>query len=115
MANTITSIALAPGVSKNGRLYTRENIASAYARLAKRIKDPDGAPVNMRTHHGAGDDSTRIAAQVHKVSLTKDGAIAYEALPVDTAAANDIAGLTKPHPKTGKPSVAVSISGWWLG
>lgn len=112
MTGTVSGIALTPGVSLNGRLYTKEAVTKAYARMAARISDPNGSPIVMRTHHAAGDDSTRIVAQVDKVSQDADGTIRYEGSFADTPHAQTIRELAKPN--GGKPNLAhVSIYGWW--
>lgn len=108
---TVKGIALAPGVSRNGRLYTREAIAKAFARLSERVNAGD-LPVVMRTHHDAGDDSTRVVGRVRKVSLTSDGAIAYESDLADTSAGRDIAELAKGNTRA---LAHVSIYGSWVG
>lgn len=108
---TVKGIALAPGVSRNGRLYTKEAIARAYARLSERVQS--GAfPVVMRTHHDAGDDSTRVVGRVRSVSLTSDGAIAYESQLADTTAGRDIAALADGNDRA---LAHVSIYGSWVG
>lgn len=110
----VHGIAIAPGVSRNGRLYTRENLARAHKRLAARIEE-GVRPVIMRTHHDAGDDSLRIAARVNAVSLTSDGAIAYEGTTVETAAGKDIAALVESASEPTPVLAHVSIHGNWIG
>ncbi|MBD0743593.1 hypothetical protein [Streptomyces sp. CBMA152] len=109
---TIHGTMLTPGVSRNKRLYSRELIAKAAARMTERIADPDGLPIVMRSHHEAGDDSTRIVGRLTDVRVGEDGAARYRADLYDTAAGRDIAALV-----TGKdPALkSVSIHGYWLG
>jgi hypothetical protein len=104
---------LAPGVSKNGRLYTSEAIAGAVERMKARIADPNSLPITMRTHHAAGDDSTKIVAYVTGVNLETDGSATWEASPVDTTAGRDIMAATRPGPDGKRALAAVSIRGWW--
>lgn len=114
MTGTVTGVALAPGVSLNNRLYTKANITKAYERMKTRLADPNGSPVVMRTHHGAGDDSTRIVAKVKSVSLDPDGTMRYAADFADTEHAQTIRALALPG-DDGKPTLAhVSIFGWWM-
>ncbi|RCH70445.1 hypothetical protein DT019_02870 [Streptomyces sp. SDr-06] len=109
---TISGTMLTPGVSRNRRLYSAELIAKAAARMSERIADPDGLPIVMRSHHEAGDDSTRIVGRLTDVKVGEDGAARYRADLYDTAAGRDIAALI-----TGKePALkSVSIHGYWLG
>ena len=111
-AGVARGVALAPGVSKNGRLYTAEHVAGAAAKLRQRLADPQARPVVMRTHHGAGDDSTRIVGRVTAVDVDAQGRLTYEADLADTTAGRDIAELARGD----QPYLAnVSIYGWWLG
>lgn len=108
----ITGTMLTPGVSKNGRLYTRELIGKAVARMRTRLSSPDGLPIVMRTHHDAGDDSTRIVGRLTSVTQADDGSARYTAEFANTAAAKDIATLTAgPNPALR----SVSIHGYWIG
>ncbi|MFE4867725.1 DUF4258 domain-containing protein [Streptomyces sp. NPDC056682] len=109
---TISGTMLTPGVSRNRRLYSPELIAKAAKRMTERIADPDGLPIVMRSHHEAGDDSTRIVGRLTDVKVGEDGAARYRADLYDTAAGRDIAALI-----TGKePALkSVSIHGYWLG
>ena len=111
---TIGGIALAPGVSKNRRLYTKPAIASAVHRAQERIQS-GARPLTMLTFHGAGDDSRQIAASVSSVRLDEDGNARYTASIADTAAGRDIAALV--DTSDGKPAHldGVSIRGAWMG
>jgi len=114
----VTGVALTPGVSRNGRLYTRETVAKAYSRLAARLADPTASPVVMRTHHAPAyglDVAAHVAAQVVDVGLNESGAITYRAVTADTGAGRDVAALAT-EAENGKPTLAhVSIFGWWVG
>lgn len=112
---TVSGTMLAPGVSKNRRLYTRELIAKAAARMAQRIADPDGLPIVMRTHHDAGDDSARIVGRLTSVKVGEDGAARYTADLYDTAHGRDIASLVVPDKGQPPALKSVSIHGYWLG
>ena len=114
---TLEGVALAPGVSKNGRRYTPAAITRAHDRLAARLADPNGRPVTMRSHHPdpkqrSDRDVTRIAGRVTSVSLGEDGRLRWKGELVETATGKDIAALTTPE----KPVLDnVSIRGWWVG
>lgn len=109
-----SGIFLVPGVSKNKRLYTKEMIAKAVARMQARIADPDGLPISMRTSHGAGDRSELIVARVIGAKQLPDGRAAYEARWYGTRAARDIAELVDPE-DGGPPGLrSVSIHGWFI-
>lgn len=110
---TITGIALIPGISRNGRLYTSENIGLAVKRAQARI-DEDGAPLSMLTHHAADDDSTQIVGRLTGITQLEDGSASYTADLADTAEARNIASLvdTRKGPAFLK---GVSIRGAWLG
>lgn len=114
-AAPITGTFLAPGVSKNGRLYDKAAIGKAVQRMQERIADPAALPITMRTHHSAGDDSTKIAAVVTGVALKPDGTATWEAAPVGTQAGKDIAAASRPGPDGKRALAAVSIRGWWVG
>lgn len=106
---------LVPGVSLNKRLYTRDMIAKAVARMRERIADPDGLPIVMRTHHGAGDNSRLIVGRVVDARQEEDGRGTYRARWYDTAPARDIAALVQPA-DGGEPGLrSVSIFGYFLG
>jgi len=114
-AAPITGTFLAPGVSKNGRLYDKAAIGKAVTRMQERIADPTALPITMRTFHGAGDDTTKIAAYVTKVGLSGDGNATWEAAPVDTQSGRDVMAAARPGPDGKRALAAVSIRGWWLG
>ncbi|WBP89531.1 DUF6582 domain-containing protein [Kitasatospora cathayae] len=107
---TIRGTAIAPGVSRNGRLYTAEMLARSAERAQAAIDR--GEPHTMLTHHGAEDDSTRIVGRVTKLERQDDGRVTFEAEIADTAHGRDIAALV-----TGdQPFLdGVSIRGAWRG
>lgn len=110
----VTGTALAPGVSRNGRLYTRAAIAKAVARGQARIAEGK-RPITMRSHHAAGDDSLRITGTVSKLWQDPDtGAAMYEGAIADTPAGQTIKALT--DDSDGKPAhlKGVSIRGAWM-
>ena len=108
-AGTIKGTALVPGISRNGRLYTKTAIAKAVARAQARIEDGSN-PITMLTHHGAEDDSTRIVGRLTSITLADDGSAKFEAKLADTDHARDIATLTDPEDPY---LTGVSIRGWW--
>lgn len=122
---TVGGIALRPGVSRNGRLYTKEAIAKAVARAQGRLAEADGLkvvdrrPLDQRTHHAADDDSTRIIGRLTSLTLTPDGAARFEADLADTPHGRTIAALIAPKDPTGGPDEVepflkgVSIRGAW--
>lgn len=106
---------LYPGVSLNKRLYTKALIGKAVARMRARIDDPDGLPIVMRTHHGAGDNSRLIVGRITAVNQETDGRGTYQARWYDTAPARDLAALVQPA-DGGSPGLrSVSIFGWFHG
>jgi hypothetical protein len=110
---TIEGTALVPGISKNGRHYSKEAIAKAVARLSERINS--GAdPAVMLTSHGADDDSRRIVGRLTAVSLAEDGSARFSAQIANTDEGRKIAALvdTRDGPAFLK---GVSIRGSWIG
>ena len=123
---TVGGYALRPGVSRNGRLYTRELIAGAVERAQARLGE-GGMPLvdrtarvlDQRTHHSADDDSTRIVGRITRLHLTDDGSARFEADLADTPHGRTIAALIAPKgdgPDEVEPFLTgVSIRGAWLG
>lgn len=110
----VTGTALAPGVSRNGRLYTKEAIGKAVARGQAQIADGK-RPITMKSHHMAGDDSLRVVGSVSKLWQDPDtGAAMYEGTIADTPAGQTIKSLT--DDSDGKPAhlKGVSIRGAWM-
>jgi len=105
---------LAPGVSKNRRLYTREMIAKAVARMQARIADPDGLPIVMRTHHDAKDNSRLIVGRVTEVDQDEQGRGRFKFQWYNTAPARDIAALVRPADGSPPALRSVSIHGWFI-
>ncbi|MFD1145970.1 hypothetical protein [Saccharothrix hoggarensis] len=112
---TFNGTAIRPGVSRNGRLYTRKLIAQAVTRAQERLATPDGMPLTMLTHHDAKDDSTRIVGRVVSLTLERDGSAAYEAVLADTPEARKILELIEPDANGQRFLAGVSIRGFWLG
>lgn len=112
---TIGGVFLAPGVSKNNRLYTRQHVAAVVSKMQERLSDPNGRPITMLSHHAAEDDSTRICAHVTGVSLDESGKAHWDGVLVDTAAGRDIAAATSPDCNGRRALDGVSIRGWWNG
>ncbi|MEV5944236.1 DUF6582 domain-containing protein [Streptomyces sp. NPDC051994] len=110
---TVSGIALVPGVSRNGRLYTAEAIGRAVARAQERLAD-GMQPLTMLTHHAADDDSTQIVGQIAAIEQDEDGAARFTAELADTGHARTIASLV--DTRDGKPYLrGVSIRGAWVG
>lgn len=112
---TIGGCFLAPGISKNNRLYTREHVARVVAKMQERLSDPNGRPIQMLTHHGGGDDSQAIAANVTGVRLDEAGRGWWDGDIINTAAGRDMAAATEPDENGKRALDGVSIRGWWEG
>src|SRR5262249_25620010 len=107
-AVSVRGVALVPGVSKNQRLYTREQIVGAVAEAQDRIR---AGKMIMRSHHDAGDDSTRIVGGITRLAVRpEDGAAVYEGVIAPTKAGKTISKLVKRGHLQG-----VSIVGQWGG
>jgi hypothetical protein len=111
---TVSGTALAPGVSRNGNLYDKHNIARAVARAQQRI-DAGQQPMVMLTHHDAGDDSRLIAASLTRISLDESGRARFAAGIPDTPAGRDIATLADTSDGQPPHLENVSIRGAWIG
>jgi len=129
---TVSGIALRPGVSRNGRLYTRDHIARAVAEAQERIRsggakirrmddqDPEDL-MSQRTHHAAEDDSTRIVGRITSLRVNDDGEAEFEADIADTPHARAIDSLIRPVQDPDDPDdvppflKGVSIRGAWSG
>lgn len=131
---TVNGIALRPGVSRNGRLYTKDMIARAVAEAQARIASGDAKFRNMdddmeeskdfmsqRTHHAAEDDSTRIVGRLTSLSLNGNGEAEFTADIADTPHARTIDSLVRPKQDPNDPDdvepflKGVSIRGAWSG
>ena len=114
MAETKTKVAtirgtlLKPGVSKNNRLYTSENIRSA-AEAAKSDLAA-GKTLNMYTTHKAAaeDDPMSLVGMFTNVWQEDDGSLKFEADVPNTTTGRDYANLTH-----GKFQRTISIRGGW--
>lgn len=112
---TVGGIALAPGISKNRRLYTPDLIGRMVAKAQARLSD-GGAPLTMLTHHAAEDDSTRVVGRVTSLTFDeKSGVARYTAEIADTPHGRTIADLA--DTTDGKPAFlrGVSIRAAWTG
>ena len=111
-AGTIRGTAICPGVSRNGRLYTKEAIAKAVARAQERIADGTD-PITMMANHpfpGREDDSLLVVGKVTEFTLADDGSAKFVAQLADTKHGRDICALTDPA----DPYITgVSIRGYW--
>jgi hypothetical protein len=131
---TVSGIALRPGVSRNGRLYTKDMIARAVADAQTRIGSGDAKFRNLdddmeesndfmsqRTHHAAEDDSTRIVGRLTSLTMNKDGEAEFTADIADTPHAKIIDSLIRPKQDPNDPDdvdpflKGVSIRGAWSG
>lgn len=118
---TVTGTALVPGVSKNGRLYTRELIAKAVESAQGRIGNgsmyltDSQQPLTQRTHHAADDDSTALVGRLTSLTLAEDGSAKFTADIADTDKGRTIAALA--DTSDGQPPFlrGVSIRGAWDG
>lgn len=104
-----------PGVSRNGRYYSPQMIASTVNEAQKEIESGNGMLVTMMTGHGGrrdslGADVTDTAGRVTKVSLSPEGHGLFEADIADTIAGRDVATLA-----TGGYLKGVSMAGVWKG
>ena len=108
----IRGIFIRPGVSKNRRMYTRENIGKAIERMKTQLADGDGMPITMATSHGAAfnDDALATVGRLTNVIQLPDGSGQFEAEIANTAQGRDIANLAG-----GRFIKGVSIRGEWMG
>ncbi|MFK0182074.1 DUF6582 domain-containing protein [Streptomyces xanthochromogenes] len=110
---TVSGIAIVPGVSRNGRLYTTEAIGRAVARAQQRLVE-GVQPLTMLTHHAADDDSTQIVGRITAIEQDEAGRAHYSADLADTPPARTIAALV--DTTGGTPYLSgVSIRGAWVG
>ena len=114
MAETKTKVAtirgtlLKPGVSKNKRLYTSENIKSAAQSANSDLSA--GKTLNMYTTHDAAakDDPMALVGKFTKVWQEDDGSLKFEADVPNTTTGRDYANLTH-----GGFQRTISIRGGW--
>jgi len=112
---TVRGVALAPGVSKNGRLYTAENIGRAFERASARLADPGARPLTMFTHHDGAGNPTHLVGRITKLVQERDGTVRFAADVADTAKGRDIAALTATDDDEPAYLDGVSIRGRWVG
>lgn len=130
MARRISSVfgcALRPGVSLNGRLYTKEMIAAAVAEAQCLVQSGEFSftdrqlkpnVMTQRTHHAAEDDSTRIVGRVTSLTLDENGNARFVADLADTPHGRTIDALVQPKASSDPDEVeaflkGVSIRGAW--
>lgn len=108
---TIRGIFLRPGVSRNNRLYTPENIGKAVDRMQLRMAG-SGIPITMATSHGAAytDDALSTIGRVTRVEQMPNGDAAFEADIANTTAGRDVSALAM-----GGFIKPLSIRGAWVG
>lgn len=120
----VSGTALVPGVSKNGRLYTREGIAKAVSRAQERVTGgtlslrnrlSEDQPFTQKTHHAAEDDTLALVGRVSSLTLAEDGSAKFTADIADTPPGRSIAALA--DTSDGRPAFlrGVSIRGAWIG
>jgi hypothetical protein len=110
---TVSGVALAPGVSRNGRRYTREAIGRAVARAQERIA-AGKRPIGMYTDHDTRK-VTDMAGAVTKIWQEADGSAHYVGALADTPAGKKVASLVDPAGDVPAFLRGVSIKGNWLG
>jgi len=105
---TIHGTLLRPGVSKNKRLYTVENIRAAEEAANADLKA--GKTLNMYTTHDAAekDDVLNLVGRFTKVWQEDDGSLKFEADVPNTTAGRDYATLAN-----GGFQRTISIRGGW--
>jgi len=111
-AAVVRGIFIRPGISKNRRLYTRENIGKAIERMRDHIVSGEGLPLTMATSHAAAfqDDALATVGRIVSVRQLPDGSGMFEAEIANTTQGRDIAALA-----VGKFIKGVSIRGEWMG
>ena len=112
----LSGVMIRPGVSRNGRGYSKPLVEDALKRLQARIA-AGSEPVTVYTSHGAADEdaSEKIVGRVDSVSLGADGEILYEASLADSSLGRDILALVDTDGDTAPFLSGVSIRGAWLG
>ena len=111
IAATMSGTFLRPGVSKNKRLYTKENIGNAVRRMNESLKDPKGGPIVMSTSHANANKTLETVGRVTKVAQLPDGSATYEAVIANTQLGRDIAVL---HAGDSPFAKGISIRGQWM-
>lgn len=110
-AATIGGTFLRPGVSKNKRLYTKENIGKAVARMNESIQSGKGLKLNMATSHAKAyeDDALSTVGIITKVWQEEDGSAKFDADILNTSRGRDIAVGA-----VGGALKGISIRGGWM-
>lgn len=110
---TIKGTFLIPTVSKNRRLYTKENIGKAVDRMNTRLVSNSELPLTMFPSHGQADTDNALMTigRITKVNQEDDGSATFEADIADTTAGRDMAALLTPDNPYLK---GVSIRGAWM-
>jgi hypothetical protein len=109
----VSGVALAPGVSRNNRLYTRDAIAGAVKRAQVRLED-GARPINMYTHHET-TNTRELVGRITRIWQEDDGSAKYVAAIADTGTGRDIASLVNPEGDEPAFLRGVSIRGNWVG
>ena len=112
---TVRGIALAPGVSKNGRLYTPENIGKAFERASTRLADPKARPLTMFTHHDGAGNPTHLVGRIAQLTKDRSSTVRFRSDIADTEHGRDIANLTATEDDQPAFLDGVSIRGRWIG
>ena len=112
---TVRGIALAPGVSKNGRLYTPENIGRAFERASTRLADPKARPLTMFTHHDGAGNPTHLVGRIAQLTKDRSSTVRFRSDIADTEHGRDIANLTATEDDQPAFLDGVSIRGRWIG
>src|ERR1035437_4837395 len=110
---TIKRTFLIPTVSKNKRLYTRENIGKAVERMNVKLQSGSELPLTMFSSHRQADtdDTLMTIGRLTKVTQEDDGSGTFEADIANTTAGRDMAALVTPV----NPYIkGLSIRGQWM-
>jgi hypothetical protein len=91
---TISGTFLKPGVSANGRYYSKELIAKATQRISAQIADETMPPVSQYTTHDS-DDVLLTTGKLTSVGLNEDGSAWFKSDIPDTTAGRDMKTLIK--------------------
>lgn len=118
----LEGVMIAPGISRNGRGYSKQCLTDAYERLRERITrsaDPTSGidPVSVYTSHGAaGDDaSEKIVGRISSVTLGENGEIRYRASLAGSSLGRDVLALVDTEGDSLPYLRGVSIRGVWRG
>ena len=104
----IRGVAIAPGVSRNGRYYSPAMIAGAVAEAQPRVR---AGQMLMKSHHDAAD-TLGYVGRVTSLQVAEDGSATFEGELADTSTARDVSALIRGS----RPFISgVSIAGTWTG